>query len=57
MAKGVPIALVLGIVWDYIAISRGWWSYGKDFLFFILVPAGAVAVYDLINNPSKKRIS
>ena len=68
IAKGVPIALVLGTIWDYIAISRGWWSYGKDFLlgptvygipvedflFFILVPAGAVAIFDLINNSEER---
>ena len=67
ITKAIPVALVLGILWDYIAIERGWWSYGKefllgpsilgipieDFLFFIVVPAGAVAVYDLINNPAK----
>ena len=67
IAKGVPVALLLGTVFDYIGISRGWWSYGKDFLlgptvygipiedflFFIIVPSGAVAVFDLINNRKK----
>jgi len=46
-------------IWDYIAISRGWWSYGdsfllgpkffgiplEDFLFMIVVSTAIVAGY------------
>lgn len=67
IAKAMPVALLIGTVFDYTGISRGWWVYGKDFLlgptvygvpiedflFFIIVPAGAVAVFDLINNRKK----
>ncbi len=61
--KGMAIALGVGTVWDYVAISRGWWAYGEkfilgpklfgipleDFLFFVVVPAAVVSIHDVIS--------
>lgn len=63
---GIPFALILGTIWDYIAISRKWWSYEnvigiyflkipiEDYLFFIFVPIMCVCVYDSIRRRIKK---
>lgn len=29
---GYAVVLLVGIIWDHIAISRGHWVFGKDFL-------------------------
>ena len=57
------VAILIGSVWDYIAISRGIWFYGvggnkilgydilgipiEDFLFFFMIPPWGVGCYEL----------
>ncbi len=62
LLKLYPLFLIIGFVWDSVAISRGWWSYGEahligykiagvvpveDLLFFVLVPTSAICIYDI----------
>lgn len=53
--------LLYGTLWDYIAISRGWWYYGdafllghkflgiplEDFIFMIVLPAAIISAYHI----------
>jgi|SRR3989344_6477576 len=64
-----PLFLLIGFVWDTIAVSRGWWVYGRpyllgptigvipveDLLFFVLVPTSVLCIYELVFGIGKKR--
>jgi lycopene cyclase domain-containing protein len=57
----VAASLVIGFVWDYTAIARGWWTYSdgfliepklfgvplEDLIFMVVVTAFGISLYDL----------
>lgn len=64
MLKVLLISFAIGVTWDTIAVLRGWWSFKgtlgvclgvlplEEYIFFLLVPIGVVAMYELLKSKS-----
>ena len=55
--KVLILAFIVGVIWDTIAIYRGWWSFPdhyifigliplEDYLFMIIVPLFIIGIYE-----------
>jgi len=68
MLKVIPIVFVTGVLWDYLAVSRGWWSYAgrpymlgisfigvplEDYLFIIFASMTIICLWEVLKEKLK----